>query len=114
MSRVRTRATGSGWTPSAADCSPSAPGWSTRWARAAWLDDRGRPDLDQGIRTWITARTVHVNSLGVLLGVTGSADLAAGALAGLTGPCTTPTTAAGSPPRRRTVPPTGAAGKSAL
>ena len=53
---------------------------------AAWLDDRGRPDLDQGIRTWITARTVHVNSLGVLLGVTGSADLAAGALAGLTGP----------------------------
>ena len=53
---------------------------------AAWLDDRGRPDLDQGIRTWITARTVHVNSLGVLLGVPGSADLAAGALAGLTGP----------------------------
>ena len=53
---------------------------------AAWLDDHGRPDLDQGIRTWITARTVHVNSLGVLLGVPGSADLAVGALAGLTGP----------------------------
>lgn len=53
---------------------------------AVWLDDHGRPDLEQGIRTWITARTVHVNSLGVLLGVPGSADLAAGALAGLTGP----------------------------
>ena len=53
---------------------------------ATWLDDRGRPDLGRGILTWITARTVHVNSLGVMLGVPGSADLAAGALAGLTGP----------------------------
>ena len=53
---------------------------------AAWLDEHGRPDLAQGVRTWITARTVHVNSLGVLLGVPGSADLATGALAGLTGP----------------------------
>ncbi|MCY7402138.1 MAG: AGE family epimerase/isomerase, partial [Nocardioides sp.] len=53
---------------------------------AAWLDEHGRPDPGQGIRTWITARTVHVNSLGVLLGVPGCADLAVGALAGLTGP----------------------------
>ncbi len=52
---------------------------------AAYLDDDGVPDLSRGVQTWITARTVHVYSLGALLGVPGSTEIAAGALAGLTG-----------------------------
>ncbi|MBE7700477.1 AGE family epimerase/isomerase [Oerskovia sp. Sa1BUA8] len=52
---------------------------------AAYLDDDGVPDPSRGVQTWITARTVHVYSLGALLGVPGSAGVAAGALAGLTG-----------------------------
>lgn len=80
---------------------------------AVWLDDHGSPEPQRGIQTWITARTVHVNSLGVLLGVPGSAELAAGALAGLVGPLHdaehggwfTAATSDGSPDR--------AAGKSA-
>ena len=50
---------------------------------AAWLDDDGAPDLDRGVHTWITSRTVHVFGLGALLGVEGSEALAAAALAGL-------------------------------
>ncbi|WP_345293412.1 AGE family epimerase/isomerase [Isoptericola chiayiensis] len=53
---------------------------------AGWLDVEGRPDLDRGIETWITARTVHTYSLGALLGVPGARDVARGALAGLFGP----------------------------
>lgn len=50
---------------------------------AAWLDDRGTPDLSRPVHTWITSRTVHVFGLGVLLGHDGAADIARGALAGL-------------------------------
>lgn len=52
---------------------------------AHWLDDDGAPDPSRGIQTWITARTVHVYSLGTLMGVPGCAPVADGALAGLTG-----------------------------
>jgi mannose/cellobiose epimerase-like protein (N-acyl-D-glucosamine 2-epimerase family) len=53
---------------------------------AFWLDAHGRPEPDRGIHTWITARTVHVYSLGALLGVPGSAPIADAAMAGLTEP----------------------------
>lgn len=53
---------------------------------AAWLDDEGAPLLDRGVETWVTCRTVHVYSLGTLLGVPGSRPVAEAALAGLTGP----------------------------
>jgi sulfoquinovose isomerase len=52
---------------------------------AAYLGDDGTPEPERGVQTWITARTVHVYSLGALLGVPGSATVARGALAGLTG-----------------------------
>ncbi|MBB2987765.1 AGE family epimerase/isomerase [Terracoccus luteus] len=52
---------------------------------AHWLDDDGAPDPSRGIQTWVTSRTVHVYSLGTLLGVPGCAPVADGALAGLTG-----------------------------
>ena len=52
---------------------------------AAWLDDRGRPDLTQGVHTWITARTVHVYAVTQLLGVSGAEAVTDAALAGLTG-----------------------------
>ncbi|MGO1317693.1 MAG: AGE family epimerase/isomerase [Cellulomonadaceae bacterium] len=52
---------------------------------AARLDEAGVPDLDAGVETWITARTVHVYALGALLGVPGSAPIAQHALNGLTG-----------------------------
>jgi sulfoquinovose isomerase len=52
---------------------------------AAWLDDRGHPDLSRPIHTWITARMAHVYCLSHLLGVAGAAELADHALAGLTG-----------------------------
>jgi mannose/cellobiose epimerase-like protein (N-acyl-D-glucosamine 2-epimerase family) len=52
---------------------------------ASWLDTRGRPEPGRGIHTWITARMVHVYSVGALLGVPGSAPIADAAMAGLTG-----------------------------
>ncbi|QSF58194.1 AGE family epimerase/isomerase [Nocardioides sp. zg-1228] len=52
---------------------------------AAWLDDAGAPDLARPVHTWITARTVHVQCLGTVLGVEGADAVAAGALAGLNG-----------------------------
>jgi sulfoquinovose isomerase len=52
---------------------------------AAWLDTRGQPDLSRPVYTWITARMLHVYALGHLLGRAGDAELAAQALAGLTG-----------------------------
>jgi sulfoquinovose isomerase len=52
---------------------------------AAWLDARGQPDLSRPAYTWITARMLHVYVLGHLLGRSGDLDLAAQALAGLTG-----------------------------
>ncbi|MBO0608578.1 AGE family epimerase/isomerase [Myceligenerans salitolerans] len=53
---------------------------------AAYLDDDGIPDPAHGVQTWITCRTVHVFSLGALLGVPGCGAVADAALAGLTGP----------------------------
>ncbi len=52
---------------------------------AAWLDDRGDPDLSRPVHTYITARMAHVYSVAHLLGVDGAGDLADKALAGLTG-----------------------------
>ena len=52
---------------------------------AAWLDDTGAPQLDRGVHTWITARTLHVYALATLLGRPGSAEIARTALDGLTG-----------------------------
>ena len=52
---------------------------------AAYLDDTGAPDPERQVHTWITARTVHVYSLGALMGVTGARETAEGAFAGLTG-----------------------------
>lgn len=53
---------------------------------AYWLTDDGAPWPAKGVQTWITARTVHVYSLGTLLGIPGCRPVATGALAGLTGP----------------------------
>src|SRR5215210_1364217 len=50
---------------------------------AAWLDDRGRPDLTRPVFTWITARMTHVYCLGHLLGRSGDAELAGRGLSGL-------------------------------
>ena len=50
---------------------------------AAWLDDDGVPDLARPVHTWITSRTVHVYSLGHLLGVEGCTPVATAALDGL-------------------------------
>lgn len=52
---------------------------------AYWLDERGNPLPQNGIHTWITARTVHVYSLGHLMGVPGCTPIAQAALDGLTG-----------------------------
>jgi sulfoquinovose isomerase len=52
---------------------------------AAWLDERGRPDLSRPVFTWITARMTHVYCLGHLLGRSGDAELAAEGLSGLLG-----------------------------
>jgi sulfoquinovose isomerase len=52
---------------------------------AAWLDDRGEPDLTRPVFTWITARMSHVYCLGHLLGRAGDGDLAAQGLNGLLG-----------------------------
>jgi sulfoquinovose isomerase len=51
---------------------------------AGWLDVTGQPDMSRPVFTWITARMVHVYSLGHLMGRAGDADLAKQALAGLT------------------------------
>ncbi|RIJ70533.1 AGE family epimerase/isomerase [Nakamurella silvestris] len=53
---------------------------------AAWLDERGRPDLTMPVHTWVTARMAHTYSLAALSGVEGAAELADIAVAGLTGP----------------------------
>ena len=52
---------------------------------AAWLDDRGRPDLTRPVFAWITARMTHVYCLGHLLGRSGDAERAAQGLTGLLG-----------------------------
>jgi sulfoquinovose isomerase len=50
---------------------------------AAWLDEFGLPELTRPVHTWITARMLHVYSLGHLLGRPGDAALAETALTGL-------------------------------
>lgn len=52
---------------------------------SAYLGADGRPDPTQPVHTWITARMLHVYSLGGLAGLPGCAPLAERALAGLTG-----------------------------
>lgn len=52
---------------------------------AAYLDETGAPDLESPVYTWITGRTVHVYSLGALLGVPGARTVAERAFSGLTG-----------------------------
>ena len=50
---------------------------------AVWLDASGDPEPGHAIEAWITCRTVHVYSLGVLMGRPGSRAVAQGALVGL-------------------------------
>lgn len=50
-----------------------------------YLDASGRPDTSVPVHTWITARMLHVYSLGHLCGLPGSLPLAERALAGLQG-----------------------------
>lgn len=52
---------------------------------AAWLLEDGRPDLTRPRATWITARMVHVYSIGALQGRDSDAAIASGVLAGLLG-----------------------------
>lgn len=52
----------------------------------AWLDDHGRPDPDQPLHTWITARMAHVFALAHLLGEPGAREMAAHGVAALLGP----------------------------
>ena len=42
----------------------------------AWLDDRGRPQLDRPVELWITCRMTHVFALGHLMGRPGCGRLA--------------------------------------
>ncbi len=50
---------------------------------SAYLDPTGKPDLEQPVHTWITARMAHAYSLGHLAGIPGSLPLAARAIDGL-------------------------------
>lgn len=52
---------------------------------AYYLGDGGVPDLARPVHTWITARMLHVYSLGHLVGIPGCTRLAESAMAGLTG-----------------------------
>ena len=78
---------------------------------AFWLDDAGRPDPGRGIHTWITARMVHVYSLGRAARRAGQRTTRRRRPGG-TRPArsVTPTTAAGS--RRSTRQATAASGKA--
>lgn len=53
---------------------------------SGWLTNDGALDPTKPIHTWITCRMTHVYSLGHLLGVPGSKDLAQQAFEGLRGP----------------------------
>lgn len=52
----------------------------------AWLDDRGRPRLDQPVELWITARMTHAFALGQLLGRSGNRQLVDYGIHALLGP----------------------------
>ncbi len=57
----------------------------------AWyLDDEGCPDETKPVHTWVSARMLHVYSLGHLAGIPGCAPLAVRALDGLRGPLRDP------------------------
>jgi sulfoquinovose isomerase len=51
----------------------------------ALLDERGRPELDRPVETYVTARMTHVFALGRLLGFPGSAELVEHGVAALRG-----------------------------
>lgn len=51
----------------------------------AWLDDTGRPDPEQPLQLWVTARMTHVYALGQLLGYPGAGALADHGVDALTG-----------------------------
>ncbi len=53
---------------------------------AAYLSSDGKPDLDQPVHTWLTARMAHVYSLGHLAGFPHCLPLATCAIQGLSGP----------------------------
>ncbi|TYL56002.1 AGE family epimerase/isomerase [Nocardioides sp. BGMRC 2183] len=52
---------------------------------AAYLTEDGTPDLGRGVHTWITARMLHVHSLGAALGLPGCTPLAQHMVDGLHG-----------------------------
>ncbi|MDR2347918.1 MAG: AGE family epimerase/isomerase [Bifidobacteriaceae bacterium] len=52
----------------------------------AWLDGRGRPDLEAPLDLWVTSRMTHVFALGALLGHQWCAQLADHGIAALAGP----------------------------
>ena len=49
----------------------------------AWLDDRGRPQLDRPVEGYVTARMTHVFAIGTLLGLAGQDELVAHGIAAL-------------------------------
>jgi sulfoquinovose isomerase len=51
----------------------------------AWLDERGRAELDRDVEVWITCRMTHVFALGVLLGFPGAEALVDHGVAALGG-----------------------------
>jgi sulfoquinovose isomerase len=53
---------------------------------AAWLDDKGVPQLDQPVHTYITARMAHVYGLASLAGIEGAGHLADAMLDAMAGP----------------------------
>ncbi|MEO6998752.1 MAG: AGE family epimerase/isomerase, partial [Terracoccus sp.] len=53
---------------------------------AQYLNDDGIPDPTPPVHTWVTARMLHVYSLGHLAGIPGCTALAEAALEGLVGP----------------------------
>lgn len=79
---------------------PAPPAWARAqrsgliaWAERArhphgfaWLDDRGRPLAEQGVHTWITARTTHVCALQARDEEGGAGELAAHGVRALLGP----------------------------
>ena len=52
----------------------------------AWLDGEGKPQIELGVQTWITARMTHVFALAHLRGRPGAGPLADHGLAALQGP----------------------------
>lgn len=81
----------------ATDVIPGSPEWrhdrrrqlidlatrSRRDVGFGWLDDSGHDDTSHGLDLWINARMTYVFSIATLLGIPGSADLAAHGVAAL-------------------------------